>query len=227
MARDRLEPDHRGDPVPRGVRLRALPRAAAARAQRRRRARRPRRVAAAAAGERPLGDREAQPRLQPDDGEPPPVRAGPRAAARGGVARPAHAARAAAARHRDGREGRGDARGHGRRHRRDGPHHRSVPRVRAHRSRRRARAGRRGGDRRRVRRPLRARGPRRPVRGRCRASGAAAADRVLAPGREPDRQRARVRRASGRRDDLGRRAAASCSTSPIAGRASPRTTSSA
>ena len=70
----------------------------------------------------------------------PPVRAGPRAAARGRVARPAHAARAAAARDRDGREGRGDARGHGGRHRGDGPDHRSVPRVRAHRSRRRARA---------------------------------------------------------------------------------------
>ncbi len=60
-------------------------------------------IAAAAAGERPVGDRDAQPRLQPDDREPAPARAGPRAAARRRLARPAHAARAAAARHRDRR----------------------------------------------------------------------------------------------------------------------------
>ncbi len=83
--------------------FRPLHRPAAARPQCGRRARRPRRDAAAAAGKRPVGDRDAQSRIQRDDAEPAPAGAGPRAAARRRVARPAHAARQAAARHRDGR----------------------------------------------------------------------------------------------------------------------------
>ena len=54
----------------------------------------------------------------------------------------------------------------------------------------------------------------------ARAGAAAAADGVLAAGRQPRRQRARVRRAAGRGDDARRAAAASCSTSPIAAPAS-------
>ena len=87
--------------------------------------------------------------------------------------------------------------------------------------RRGARAARRQRDRRRLRRALRAR----------RARRALCAGRVppvplrptayLAARREPHRQRARLRRAAGRGDDDGRRTARSCSTSPIAARASP------
>ena len=60
----------------------------------------------------------------------------PRRAAGRRVARPAHAARAAAPRRRDEHARRRDARRHGRRHRGDGPHHRPVPRLRARRQRR-------------------------------------------------------------------------------------------
>ena len=51
---------------------------------------------------------------------------------------------------------------------------------------------------------------------------AAAPDGVLAPRREPHRQRARLRRAAGRSDDHAARTATSCSTSPTAARASRR-----
>ena len=90
-------------------------------------------------------------------------RAGPRAAAGRRLARPAHAARAAAPRRRDDGARRRDAHGHGRRHRGDGPHHRPVPRLRAKRRRRDARNRRPRRGRRRVRRSA-TRAPARPSR---------------------------------------------------------------
>ena len=101
-----------------------------------RRARRPRRDAAAAAGNRTVGNRRGQPRLQRDAGQSAPDRTRPRRAARGRFARPAHAARAPAPGRRDGhRTTRRCAAGMVGRHRGNGPDHRPVPRLRARRQR--------------------------------------------------------------------------------------------
>src|SRR5205085_763543 len=77
----------------------------------------------------PETDVRIQPRLQPDARQAPSSRRRSRAAARGRVARPAHAAGTATARHRGRHAGRCNARRNDFRHRRDGQDHRSVSRV--------------------------------------------------------------------------------------------------
>ncbi|CAN0621624.1 putative Cysteine desulfurase [Burkholderia multivorans] len=149
--------------------------------------------ARAAAGARHGRGRRHQSQLQPDGARPRTARGRPRADARGHLARPAHAARAAAPRNRDEPVRPGDQGCDGRRHRADGPHHRRVHRLRTPDAAP-ARAGRPVDDRAGSGRARRERGRRRdPHAPRARRGDRGRRDRHAPRDRQPRRERAQVR----------------------------------